>query len=152
MLSENSKAGFILLAAVLFGIYCFVFGQSGVLERMRLQKEKLLLQGEISFLQKENAALTALLSGHSSGRLAKAECENAGYLSPGGRVYHFLNAPASDAGTGKRKAAQLFSIEHLRIAWITLSALAMAGFYLLVRRTRRRRAVEEVRIDDEADN
>jgi cell division protein FtsB len=152
LLSENSKAGFILLAAVLFGVYCFVFGQSGILERMRLQKEKLLLQGEISLLQKENASLTSLLAGHSSGRLAKSECENAGYLSPGGRVYHFLNAPASDAGSGKKKASQLFSIEHLRIAWITFSAFAMAGFYFLVRRTRRQRAVEVTRMDDEIQN
>ena len=152
MLSENSKTGFILLSAVLFAVYCFVFGQSGVLERMRLQKEKSLLQNEIGALQSENARLNALLADHESGRLAKYECENAGYVSAGSRVYHFQNAPLTKDRQAKTRDQRLFSIEHLRIAWITLSALALAAFYLAVRRGRRNRAETEQEFGNEIDN
>ena len=149
MLSENSNPGFILLAALLFTVYCFVFGQSGVLERMRLQKEKAILQNEITLLQKENGRLSAELADQISGKLAKFECENAGYLAPGGKAYHFRNMPLPKDALAQRRDSKLFSIEHLRIAWISFSLMALAAFYLLVRRTRRR--ANETVTNDETD-
>ena len=152
MLSENNKAGILLLAAILFVVYCFVFGQSGILERMRFQKERLLLQNEIGDLQKENVRLNSLLADYSSGKLARFECENAGYLSPGSKAYYFANAPQKPLPLPAKKIAQLFSIDHLRIAWITVSCMVLAAFYLVMRRRKRvSEVVSEVR-DDETYN
>ena len=58
--SENNKLSLFLLGTVLFGIYCFVFGQSGIMERMRLEKEKESLVLEISYLERDNERLEYL--------------------------------------------------------------------------------------------
>jgi choline-glycine betaine transporter len=67
-------------------------------------------------------------------------------------VYNFINVPVKPVEKVNRKGSQLFAIEHFRIAWITFSGLALAVFYLLIRRNKKHRISDSLRGIDEAGN
>jgi hypothetical protein len=134
---ESNRFQFFLLGAVLLGVYCFVFGQSGVLERMRFVKEKEMLAREISHLEKENARAEALRARYARGEFTLEECENAGYVLPGSRRLFFTdrNPVKKTAATTELKAADSgLSIDKMRIGWIVFSAASVLIFAFLRRR------------------
>jgi hypothetical protein len=139
--SENNKLSLFLLGTVLFGIYCFVFGQSGILERMRLEKEKESLVLEISYLERENGRLESLYNEYAKGSMTASECESAGFIIKGSRVLFFkdknLRSNNHPTVLGSANPETAFSIEHFRIGWICISILIVSGFYLVQRMNRR---------------
>jgi hypothetical protein len=134
---ESNRFRFFLLGAVLLGVYCFVFGQSGILERMRFVKEKEMLAREISHLEKENAREEALRARYARGEFTLEECENAGYVLPGSKRLFFTDRTPvkKTAATSELKAADGgLSIDKMRIGWIIFSITAVLIFAFIRRR------------------
>jgi hypothetical protein len=144
---ESNRFQFFLLGAFLLGVYCFVFGQSGVLERMRFVKEKEMLAREISHLEKENIRAEALRVRYARGEFTLEECENAGFVLSGSRRLFFTdrNPVRKTATTSELKAdGGGLSIDKMRIGWIIFSAAAVLIF-AFIRRRQLASAVAETR-------
>ncbi|MFW6365817.1 MAG: FtsB family cell division protein [Spirochaetota bacterium] len=129
MLNESNKAGLIILISVLFGIYCFVFGQSGILERMHLAGIMETINRQINRLEAENDALFSTYLKYKSGRYLKHESEQAGYIADGETVALF--PPLEETDSVSRDQTGSYSLlrleneksqaKQLRILWIILS-------------------------------
>lgn len=134
MLLKSNRFQLVLLGAVLFGVYCFVLGQSGLFERMRLVKERDSLAREIAFLESENVRARDLRDRYARGEFTHKECEDAGYILPGDRKIFFSGKTVQEITAGKAKEkAEGVSIDRLRIGWIVFSALVI-GIFLVIRR------------------
>jgi hypothetical protein len=134
LLIRSNRFQLILLGAVLFGVYCFVLGQSGALERSRLGKERDALAREIAFLERENSRARDLRDRYARGEFTQKECEDAGFIRPGDRKIFFSGDPLSGKKASKvSENSEGVSIEKLRIGWILFSALAV-GVFLYIRR------------------
>jgi hypothetical protein len=134
LLLRSNRFQLLLLGAVLFGVYCFVLGQSGLFERMRLEKERGLLAREIAFLESENVRARDLRDRYVRGEFTQKECEDSGYIIPGDRKLFFSGGSVHEKKAGNAKeSAEGVSIERLRIGWIVFSALVV-GIFLVIRR------------------
>ncbi len=136
MLNHKSKFSLFVLLFVLFGIYCFVFGESGVLERMRLKSERKELVEQIHVLQRENKNLRQLLRRHEKGEFIREEAQRAGFIKPGEKAVFIegVDLPEKVADT-QEESAYGVKLEYLRIFWIVLSSLIVL-MYLFVRKER----------------
>jgi cell division protein FtsB len=139
--SENNRIVLFLLGAFLFGIYCFVFGQSGILERMRLEREKEALVRDIAVLDRENGRLESLYERYSEGEHARIESENAGYIGAGEKKLVFKDSQSGHDstistifGSDSKKPNSFFSIEYFRILWIIFSVLALGVCFAIMRK------------------
>jgi hypothetical protein len=79
-----------IIAATLFGVYCFVLGRSGMLERRELVNERTRISAINASLVEENAALEALIRDRPGDITAHA-AHRAGYAAPGERRVIFVN-------------------------------------------------------------
>ncbi|HEY1405035.1 MAG TPA: hypothetical protein VF857_00360 [Spirochaetota bacterium] len=132
MRSENNKLKLFLLGAILFGVYCFVFGQSGILERMRLEKEKETLAHEIKSLERENGRLESLYDKYARGELSSLECENAGFIFPGNKFLFFNHSREKGRDIVIHPTISkntFFKIDRLRIGWVLFSVLVMLLYF-----------------------
>lgn len=141
MKNNKNNITLFLIISVLFGIYCFVFGQSGFLERTRLQKDKIKLDQSINFLLLKNKSLNELYLGYINGKYARQEAEKAGYIKPGSKVIFFdynknnNNININNVAT-KRSEVLKIEIEHLRILFISISALIVLIFVIRHRKNK----------------
>lgn len=147
MLNESNKAGLIILVSVLFGIYCFVFGQSGILERMHLHTIKDEINSQIEQLEAENDALFSMYLKYKSGRYLKKESEAAGYLRDGEKVLIFPDERSEGSNTEIDSSSPLADIDseqlqtkQLRILWIILSIIII---FLYIIKNQSKEKIEE---------
>lgn len=134
MLNHKRKFSLFVLLFILFGIYCFIFSESGLLERMRLESERKELMSGIQFLQRENKNLEELLNRHRQGEFIREEAQRAGYIKPGEDVL-FVRGVSIPEEIADRQDSEVYGvkIEYLRIFWIVLSSLVVL-MYMFVRK------------------
>ena len=125
MLNEKNKATLIILVSILFGIYCFVFGQSGLLERMYLHNQRDILSDEIASLEADNDILFEYLLSNRAGRQFDKEASLQGYIRDGQKRV-IINQ--KDENIEKKSKITRITLEkshsetaQLRILWIILS-------------------------------
>jgi cell division protein FtsB len=129
---ENSRLGLFLLLGALLVVYVFVFGESGILERMELRKNKARLAGRVHELGEENSRLRGLFARYRSGEFLDEEAGKAGYIKPGEKHLYFRNR---DRGDGIRddadagKEGYRAEISHLRVLWLVVSALVLVFYF-----------------------
>jgi cell division protein FtsB len=121
-------------------VYLFVFGDSGLLERARLQREREALAQRLADAEEAHAGLLRLVERYRRGELMDQEAHRAGFLAPGEKMLFVSDTP--DSPRARRKAAPELrkrgsAITAARIVWIVVS-----GILVLLYFTRRRRSLE----------
>ncbi len=137
-MANGDRTKLIVLAGFLCAVYFFVFGESGLIERSRLVRERGRLQQKIEVLRGENAALQSLYEKHKNGRMLREEAHRAGFVGNGERVVFLNSGAASGSDDAEKKGTpDGMSIEtsHLRILWIVVSMLALLYYFARSTRT-----------------
>ena len=116
-----------MLVIFLFGIYCFVFGQSGILERNELLKQKKIIDEEILLVERENQRLLALYDEYATGKAYASTAESLGYILPDQKVIVFTPQSTKlneeNEIFPKISSQQMPITKHLRTLWVLLSVL-----------------------------
>jgi cell division protein FtsB len=137
LVSQRSKFNLIVLTGILFGIYCFIFGDSGLIARIRLEEKNKNLQSSIDKLKVENSRQNDILKRHSRGEFFKEEASKSGYIRDGEKML-FLR------GSGREKSIKMeksgmrtinrIELSHLKILWIVVSVMVIMLY--IIRRNR----------------
>lgn len=133
MVSQRSKFNLIVLSGILFGIYCFIFGDNGLIARIRLEEKNKILQSSIDNLRVEHAKLNDILKRHGRGEFIKEEAAKSGYIQDGDKML-FLRGGEREKSIRleKNSAGTINRIEltHLKILWIVVSVMIIM-FYII---------------------
>ena len=120
------RPGLFLLLFVLVGVYAFVFGESGIFERRRLEEGKQHLAEQLRSLQAENALLKETLERYRRGDYPPDLMNRKGYLAAGEKAVRVagasVNVVTAEKPAGTENGESLF---HLRVAWVVLSIFAI---------------------------
>lgn len=126
---KKDKFGTFLLVFFLFSIYIFVFSESGILERIKLNNKFDLLNKRITDLNDENTELNKFVKNYSAGIYSDSDILRSGYTGKGGNVLFFKGVPEE-----KRTDLVIdkdifnFNYDHLRIIWIIISVMIITIF------------------------
>ncbi|HPA72957.1 MAG TPA: hypothetical protein PKY31_11850 [Spirochaetota bacterium] len=128
----SKRISLLAVIGVLFGVYCFVLGESGVLERVRLEDEKRVIAARIVRLEEEHRRLQELYEAYRSGGSSRDDAIRAGFIGAGERIIFLRQLPGSTAAQGAPDVSRRLSIElrHLKILWALVSVTVIALFFL----------------------
>jgi cell division protein FtsB len=137
----NFRWAIFLAVFVLSSVYFFVFGESGILERMNLEKEKNNVESKITALKKENEGLHQKLNRYRQGQYPGEDYLNSGYVKPGDKVLMFRGqdkqpSPDRQAVSGSDRYTGI--LPYLRIIWVVISVALVLGLYLYERKLKSR--------------
>jgi cell division protein FtsB len=130
----KNRYSIIILLFALFAVYCFVFGESGILERQRLAGDRVDLENRIKKLEKENAALADQTERTKKGEFLKDEAVKSGYINEGEKVLFFRKAAGkSEEIPASKLHDEKFSVNtaHLRILWVVISLMILLIYYII---------------------
>ncbi len=133
----KSSVSLVILLGVLFSIYCFIFGESGVLERIALQKVGYAAGKRINSLRSEEAALQATLKDYREGRISGEDLFKTGFIPEGGRAVFFKGISRETGPAGIAEGDQhgsIVDIKYLRILWGVISVVSIVVFVIRIRR------------------
>lgn len=132
MANNKGRFSLLIMLFILFGIYCFIFGESGWLERMKLIKSKEQINERINRLEDENRELTELYKRYESGSSLKEEAVKAGYINEGEKLLFFkgieVEVKKSNNRLDKNEGYNI-DIDHFRILWIVISTMAILFYF-----------------------
>jgi len=128
-LVKKDKFGTFLLVFFLFSIYIFVFSESGILERIKLNNKFDLLNKRITDLKYENMELNESVQNNSAGNYSDSDILRSGYTGKGGNVLIFKGVPEEKKpDLVIDKDSFNFNYDHLRIIWIIISVMIIIIF------------------------
>jgi len=128
-LVKKDKFGTFLLVFLLFSIYIFIFSESGILERIKLNNKFEILNKRITALNDENIELNNLVRNYSAGIYSDTDILRSGYTGREGNVLLFKGA-AEEKKPDFVIARDIlhFNYDHLRIIWIIISVMIITLF------------------------
>ena len=118
----------------LFAVYCFIFGESGILERQRLADDRVDLENRIKKLEKDNTDLSNLHERYKNGEFLKDEAAKSGYINEGEKFLFFKKASGKSAEIPASKLQdEKFSVNtaHLRILWVVISLMILLIYFII---------------------
>lgn len=133
MVNQN-RFRVILLIFILFSVYTFIFSESGLLERMRLNARYRELQQNILQLKKSNTELEQICSRYRAGDYSDREIVNSGLIYQSSKVIVFGDSYALN-NTFPDELNNNFELDpsHLRIIWIIISLMILIYYVNRVR-------------------
>jgi hypothetical protein len=123
----------IIVMGALTSVYFFIFSQSGLLERINLEKENTLIQQKIEKLKGEKLYLQDILRRYKEGKYPDSDILESGYMRPGERIIFFQGIKQKYQHRGKENNTDgEFGIRlpYLRIIWLVISAAVFLGLVL----------------------
>lgn len=131
---NRNRFRIILLIFILFSVYTFIFSESGLLERMRLNSRYLELQQNLSSLKKSNDELGELCARYRGGDYSEADIINSGLIYSGSKVVVF-NENYSSKSPISDELNNDFELDpsHLRIIWIIISLMILIYYVNRIR-------------------
>jgi hypothetical protein len=129
-LEKTNRLTLFVLIAALAAVYFFVFGESGMIMRMELGKQRARLLERIDGLKDEGARMRNLYARYRKGELNREEARLAGFVEQGERFVFMRGAKEeqSDRAPEGREPGYFPQIDHLRILWVVISVLAVFLF------------------------
>lgn len=137
MVRQRYRLIMIFAALFMAAIYFFIFSNSGLLERIRLENGKIQLQKKIEFQKAENVRLQGLLQRYKKGEYPDSDILNSGFRDKGEK-FLFLR------GLEKKESVAVYEdvsppgssplLAYFRAGWVFLSAILLAVIYLYARR------------------
>ncbi len=137
MEKQQNKFSLFIILAILFSIYCFIFGDSGLLERMSLKEDKNYMIDRINVLKQENDGLKAGYRKLASGDLSLEEVIKAGIIPSNTRIM-FLPDRSDEKKTTRTRGSRenaFVKLEHLRIIWILVSIMILFFYRLKTKKS-----------------
>lgn len=133
---RKNRSGILLLIFILFSIYCFVFGDNGILERNQLVKSKNEIENNIAGLSKENSNLqnefSVISNGQTNGNFYKKEASKSGFIKDGEKYIFFKNSGKSEkikTEASNKEDKYPVEMSHLRILWIVISIIVTLFYF-----------------------
>jgi len=128
----STRISLLAVIGVLFGVYCFVLGESGILERLRLEDEKRVIAARIVRLEEEHRTLQELYETYRRGGSSRDDAVRAGFIGAAEKIIFLRHVPGGTAAQGTPGVSRRLSIElrHLRILWALVSVTVIALFFL----------------------
>ena len=137
MVRFNFKWALFLAVFALSSAYFFIFGKSGILERILLEKQKAGIEAKINALRDENGILKNRLDQYRQGAYTGDDYLESGYMKPGDKVL-FFSAPGEKPAAAKKAKEGSEEYEGLlptlRIIWICISVALIASLFLYYRK------------------
>lgn len=134
---QHYRWAFFIIVFLLASVYFFVFSESGLFERIALDKEKSRVAANIEAQKSENKRLQRMLERYRGGAYPEGEIADSGYVKNGGRVLIVREAGkkavTAKAATGEPGDFPL-ALPYLRITWIAISALIVIAMILFGRK------------------
>ena len=125
---QHYRWAFFIIVFLLASVYFFIFSESGLLERIALNKEKNLIAASIGALKSENKRLQRLLNSYRAGVYPDGEMAESGYVKNGDTVLLFPG-PERKSRTISEKATPAETspvpLPYLRIAWVAISSIVI---------------------------
>jgi cell division protein FtsB len=121
-----------ILIYIFAGVYVFVFGGSGILERMTLAGKRAELLTRIDKLRSDNKKLETKLSEYAGGQITEADFLDAGFIAPGRRALTLkgLSGARENLLTDERAPEESgFRMTHLRVLWGVAAALTLLFYF-----------------------
>ena len=122
-----------MLILFLSGMYVFIFGESGLLERQSLSLQKQTLMGQIKTLKEENLLLKEQLKEYRQGKLSPDDAKNSGLMNPQSRLLILKGVQEKEKLPPEPElqgdAASPSHIQHLRVIWIVVSMLILLVYF-----------------------
>lgn len=133
---RKNRSGILLLVFILFSIYCFIFGDSGILERNQLLKSKNEIKNNIAELNKENSSLqkeySVISNSQTNNNFFKKEASKSGFIKSGEKYIFFKNGDKSEKikkEVFNKEEKYPVQISHLRILWIVISIIVTLMYF-----------------------
>jgi hypothetical protein len=110
---------------LLASVYFFIFSDSGLIERIALDKEKGHIAATIGALKSENKRLQRLLSNYRNGEYPDGDFADSGYIKNGSTILLFPGLKKSRAGIENviQPGEAAVPLPYLRITWIAISSI-----------------------------
>lgn len=136
MVNQRNRYSLLLLLFVLFGIYSFIFGDSGLLERLRIHDEQERVTERIHNLNRENKLLSDeyrdILDNNTRNSVLKKEAARSGYIENDDRLLFFKRSTAEEKkseNNPEKKEEFSVDITHLRILWLVASVMIILIYF-----------------------
>ncbi|MFH0977392.1 MAG: septum formation initiator family protein [Spirochaetota bacterium] len=146
---RKNRSTILVIIYVLFAVYFFVFGDTGILERIQLVKQEDGIKQNIAELKKENSDLqkefSTVSNRQTNGNFYKQEAARSGFIA-GGEKYIFFKSSGKVEKVNAKSAVKddeyPVELSHLRILWIVISAIVLL-FYFWNRKKQNMKAESE---------
>lgn len=131
ILVKRSRFRTFLLVFFLFSIYIFVFSESGILERIKLNNKFDILDKRIGVLKQENSELDKLYENYSASKYSSLDIVRSGYTYNNAKILLFTGD--SEEGQGDDSIIKVdlinFNYSHLRIIWLIISSMIIIIYF-----------------------
>jgi hypothetical protein len=132
---RKNRSAILILIYILVGIYFFLLGENGILERMKLAKNREKITSNISGLARENQKLQkeySIISNDKTNRnFYKEEASKSGYIAGKEKYIFFKNT----GNTGSLEIVNIkedtypIPVSQMRIIWI-VSSIIIVSLYI----------------------
>ena len=133
---KKYRSGLLVIVFILFGIYCFVLGDSGILERMKLVKAREEIEKNISILQRDNNTLqkqySIVSNNKTNSNFYKREASKQGFIAEGEKYIFFKKQENQETSKPKVKTKEdkyKVELSHLRILWAVASIMIILLYF-----------------------
>ena len=117
----------------LSAVYVLIFSESGLLERLSLQKKKAGLEQRLQDLKSGNDELAARYEFYKNGGLTREDLLKGGYVRSGEKLVFLQGVDGEAKGELKREATaapETVPLQHMRVIWIAVSAIVLLFYFL----------------------
>ena len=129
-MKDDFRIIFFITLAVLFGIYCFIFGKSGYLERLGINENRNYLLMQNKKIENEIKQLSNTLIYHKD-KIIHEEAVSVGYIKDGEKLIRFEGFNRDEKKSRSEVAEQKNAhLDNLRIIWGIFSFVVLLAIVL----------------------